>query len=278
MTAHGLDDVPATRLIGRIGHGASSTIYEVERNGERLAMKVTVADPGTELESRFKAECNALARVSHSNVVRLLGSAVYRGRVLVLFMPLLSGRTLRERIDRDGPMAPGTMLRRFIDFTNGLDALHREGIVHRDVKPSNLFLGRERTELSAPPRGIVTDLGLARATSSLVTTGPFVSGTILSPEQILSGPVDARTDVFALGVSLAEAILGHDPFGLSARPFAALDTDPRPALEKIESYRGAIAEVVARAIEPNPGNRFQSAREMGDALRRLLVTPSSEAA
>lgn len=269
---HGIPcDLELVRLIGR---GARSDVFEVLSRGERLAMKVSYGGD-EEGVRRFETEARALQTLDDPNVVRVVDHAVYGGGVRCIFMPLLEGKTLEETLG-ERRLSIRRTCRLFTDFLAGLAAIHEAGWVHRDIKPSNLFVGRE-AGFVRPERGIVLDLELATTLGSSMTTGPYYVGTpgYLAPEQILSGQVDARTDLFALGCVLYEALIGYTAF--TDDPGDVLDNDAIP-LGDLDPRLDAIGAVVARALSKRPADRFASAAEMYAALastRRSLCTEAA---
>ena len=186
-------------------------------------------------------------------------------------MELLSGETLSARLRR-GPLAPPEALDLAEDLLSALGALHEAGVVHRDVKPSNLFL--------TPHGGKLVDFGLARelpgdvarsvGTTTDLTSPGLIIGTpgYMAPEQILGQAVDARADLFAAGIVLYEALTGRRPFPGDTAVAAlsgALYEDPPPLVGSPALL--ALDAPIRRALAKKPGERYASAREMAEALR-----------
>lgn len=261
------------RALCRIGGGSASDVYAaIGPRHERCAVKLLramYADSG-EPSRRLEQEGRALASLSHPSIVRILDAGVTRRGRPYLVMPLLMGETLRERLDARGPRPTHEAIELVAGALDGLACAHRAGIVHRDVKPANLFIV-EAPEPGDDERMVVLDFGLAKLVDEAFgpTTASHVMGTprYLSPEQILGGAVDARTDVYAAGVVLYEALSGRAPFATSC----AMDT-MRAHLEDTPAPLGGsvsplVARIVQRALEKNPGRRWDSAAQMAEALR-----------
>ncbi len=188
-----------------------------------------------------------------------------------LVMPYVAGRSLQERVDRDGPLGVKEVLRIGLQAAVGLAAAHAQGLVHRDVKPSNILLenGVERVKL--------TDFGLARAVDdgSLTQSG-VVAGTpqYMSPEQAGGEPIDHRSDLFSLGSVLYFMCAGHAPFRASSTPAIlrrVCDQEPRPIREVNPDVPEWLARVIERLHAKDPSARFQSATEVAETLGRYLA-------
>lgn len=253
-----------------LSRGVTANVYELTRARETVALKVLHArERGTEAR-RFAREVEALARLRHPNVVRIERVLADASGPRALVMPRLRGETLAERIARSGPLPSveaGPLFRGLLD---GLSALHGLGIVHRDVKPANVFLGREHSEPAPEDRAILLDLGSIKTSApSLTAEGWFVGSTrYAAPEQILGGAVDARTDVFSVGLTLCEALSGS-PVRAIADPSEALRED---ALDlAVRSLAGSpLGRVAACAIRPRPRDRFPDAASMSHAIGSAL--------
>ena len=186
-------------------------------------------------------------------------------------MQYIAGRSLQERIDRDGPLRVEEILRIGMQTAAGLAAAHAQGLVHRDVKPSNILLenGVERVK--------ITDFGLARAVddASLTQSG-VVAGTpqYMSPEQARGESVDHRADLFSLGSVLYAMCAGHSPFRAKTT-MAVLrrvcDEKPRPLGEVNPEVPEWLVAVIERLHAKNPAERYQSAAEVAEVLGRQLA-------
>ena len=241
--------------------------------GRVVAIKVLAPQLATSAAARgrFAREARAAAAVVHEHVVAIHAVDSWNS-LPYLVMPFVAGRSLQERVDRDGPLGVKEVLRIGMQTAQGLAAAHAQGLVHRDVKPSNILLenGVERVKL--------TDFGLARAVDDAsMTQSGVVAGTpqYMSPEQARGEAVDHRSDLFSLGSVLYFMCAGHPPFRASSTPavLRRVSDDPSAAAARGEPRRSRLAGGHRRAacIEKDPGRRFQSATEVADTLGRLLA-------
>jgi len=282
MHAHALagrDVLEGTRYraLRRIGGGSASQVFEaVTAGGAICAVKVLREVYGNAGETawRFAQEARLLSKIEHPHVVRVLDVGRTAAGRPFLVMPRLSGETLRQRLERVGSLAPGVACRLLAGALDGLEAAHEAGVVHRDVKPANLFLVRGPSPAGATEeRAVVLDFGIAKldAVTFDPTTDAHIVGTprYLAPEQVLGAAVDARTDVYAAGLCVYEAIAGRGPFEVGD-PFelmrAHLDVVPK-RLGSRASVTAALDRVVARALEKPPRARWPTARAFASALR-----------
>ncbi|WP_433930178.1 serine/threonine-protein kinase [Sorangium cellulosum] len=276
------------RLLRRIGAGSCSEVFEVlGRRGQLRALKLLRAmhEGSSEVSARLVQEGRALAALSHPHIVKVEEVGVAGDGRPFLVMPRLFGETLRERLDARGPLAAPAAVHIAIQVLGGLAATHRAGIVHRDVKPANVFLvqpsaggelGADDLECApgAPEidHAVLIDFGIAKVSCDGLepSTGSNVLGTprYLSPEQIRGEGVDARTDVYAVGLLLFEAITGRGPFPVvdSMAVMRAHLHTPAPRLRSLLWVPPALDHAVARALEKDPSLRWQTADAMAAAL------------
>jgi len=267
-----IEETGELELVRLLSRGTWSEVYEIRRGQARLAMKVLSRGASRVHAARFALEADALTAVRHDNVVRALRVVSDARGPRAIFMPLLLGRSLREWLCTLGPMASDFAVRVFADLLLGLDAIHARGLVHRDVKPSNVFVGREASEPVTRSRGIVIDLGFAKGDDTSITTGRHLVGAprYLAPEQLLSGRVDQRADVWAAGLTFIEALTGFSGFD-SDDPRSILETDPVDAvLAKAQGQMRrdvlSFAPVLRQSLAKRPNERFVSARALRSAL------------
>jgi serine/threonine-protein kinase len=240
----------------------------------RVAVKILradlAADDGT--RARFRHEAIAAARLSHPNIVSTYDTGDDDG-VAYIVMELIEGPTLRHLIDQQGGLPVADVIRIGKEVADALDAAHRAGLVHRDVKPANVL---------APPTGPVkvTDFGIAKAAggADLTRTGT-VMGTAryLAPEQVNGKPTDPRTDVYALGLLMFEALCGHPPFGGDtdiATAMARLTTAAPAVRAERPEVSQALDDVIHRCLARQPAARFGSAAAVRDALDRARLDPT----
>ena len=255
------------RVERQLGAGAMGHVYlAVGPEGEPAALKVVPsAVAGDErVRGRFRREARLAAAIDHPHVVRVLGSGESEGR-LYLAMRFVEGQDLHDAIARRGWLHPGDAGLIVRQLGSALDATAAAGLVHRDVKPANVFVGDD----SGRPHAHLGDFGLIKgmASASGVTRTGFFVGTIdyAAPEQVQGRTLDARTDVYALGALLFEALTGVVPY---PRPrevdkIGAHLREPVPQPSRLVSLPGALDAVVARAMAKAPADRYPSAGEMG---------------
>src|SRR5262245_35145083 len=223
--------------------------------------------------TRFQREAKAVAALSHPNIIGIFDTGVQDGRMFVV-MELLSGRTLREAI-------PDLGLRKALDIAiqiaRGLGAAHDKGIVHRDLKPENVFL-RDDGQVKILDFGLARQLDLsmpdAGMTRTIGTDPGIVMGTIgyMAPEQVRGQTLDARADLFAFGAVLYEMVSGQRAFQRSTAAdtmTAILTQEPPDISESRPDVPPAIDRIIRHCLEKNPGERFQSARDIAFALESL---------
>jgi serine/threonine-protein kinase len=277
-------------LEGRIGRGGMAIVYLAtdRQNGLKVALKIMAGEPDRkrELTERFFREVKAAASINHPNVVEIFDMGTFGNDKLFYVMEYLDGADLSKALGRKGGMDAGRVRAILMQVCEALEAAHsykdretgeRQPIIHRDMKPENIFLIRKDGKELVK----VLDFGLAKVTGKdeKLTRDRDVLGTptYIAPEQAWSGNCDHRADIYALGVIGYEMLCGMAPFR-SADPeerakilqilLQHRETLPaRPSLERPDlDIPGDLEDVVMRALEKDPKKRFQSAREMGEAL------------
>jgi eukaryotic-like serine/threonine-protein kinase len=258
------------RIIGSGGMGIVLKAHDSELN-RPIAIKLLAPElshSGAARE-RFAREGRAAAAVVHEHVV-----AIYNvesgGPVPFLVMQYVPGRSLEARVAEDGPLEVEELLRIGAQAASGLAAAHRQGLVHRDVKPANILLE------NSVERAILTDFGLARAIddASLTRTG-ILAGTphYMSPEQARGNAVDHRSDLFSLGSVLYFMATGHPPFrGSTAMGVLQriCQEDHRPAWQVNKDIPDELSDVIDRLLAKKLAQRFASADDVQEALASLL--------
>jgi serine/threonine protein kinase len=258
------------RLLSPVGAGAMSEVWAARdlRLGRMVAVKVLggTARGDDDSRARFGAEARAAARLAHPNVVPVYDSGEHDGTPF-LVMELLSGRTLADELG-DGPLTEERAREIGAQVLAGLAASHRTGILHRDVKPANVLIAADGSARLA-------DFGIAKTPDAAdVTQAGIVVGTTayLAPERLAGGPATARSDVYAVGVMLYEALAGHKPYEVdgAAALVAAIERGRYLPLGRVRpDLDPALATAVERAFAKDPADRFASA----DALRAALRPP-----
>jgi eukaryotic-like serine/threonine-protein kinase len=264
------------RVDGHIARGGMAAVYRAldTRLDRTVAVKVMhpVLADDEEFVVRFRAEAKAAARLAHPDAVAVFDQGEDAGR-LFLVMEYVAGGTLRELLRDRGPLSPALAVAVFVPVLRALAAAHRVGLVHCDVKPENVLLGRDG-------RVKVADFGLARAvaSSTLTTTVGLLMGTVayLAPEQVQSARADPRTDVYAAGITLWETLIGAAPYA-GDRPLTVAyrhvhDDVPRPATASGSPVPPALDDLVVRATRRDPAARPADAGAFLSELRGLLAT------
>jgi eukaryotic-like serine/threonine-protein kinase len=263
------------RIRGFIGKGGMARVYLAEdlQSGAPVAVKVldNAHAVGSHARNRFLREAKAVSRIGHENIVKILDLGLSADGAPYLVLEFLDGESLGQRLRRDPLMTPAVALPALRQMASGLAAAHRAGIIHRDVKPDNVFL------LGEPPYTVkLLDFGLAKldTQSSFTKTGVAV-GTLdyMAPEQVVTDRPDARTDVYGLGVLMYRMLTGQMPFR------AKEDTDllarhlllpvPPPSLD-VDGIDFPTELVVLTALRKSPNNRYASMDDFGEDIDRLL--------
>jgi len=259
-----------------IGRGGMATVYEAQdaQLGRRVAVKVLdVPDhlPSGDVEAlvkRMHREARAIGGLSHPNIVTVLDTGEREG-VPFLVMEYLDGRTLRQRLDGEGPLPPAEVAAIVSQVARGLDAVHRQGLLHRDIKPSNIML---LPGGSGAPHVKLMDFGIARRSDDtmLTRTGMMVgSPAYMAPETIRGEEPTPAADIWALGALLYEMLAGRPPFEAPAIAtvfYQIMNQAPAP----LAGADPAVRRVLNRALEKNPARRFASAGALAEAFSRAV--------
>jgi serine/threonine-protein kinase len=224
--------------------------------------------------ARFRQEAVAAARLAHPGIVSIYDTCSDEG-IEAIVMELVDGRTVRERIDDPTPLEPWQAAGIIAQVAEALDAAHRTGLVHRDIKPANLLLcGDGRVK--------VADFGIAKAVEDADLTQPgAMVGTAkyLAPEQVRGEPVDARTDIYSLGIVLYELLCGRPPFKAdtdAATALARLTTDPMRPRQVRSGIPKALEDIALRAMAREPADRYATASDLRAALLAAGAVPAPE--
>ncbi len=257
-------------------HLASGGMAEVwcaddEILGRAVAVKIlhahVASDPA--LRARFHTEAVAAARLVHPSIVAIFDTCEV-GASEAIVMELVRGRTLRDYLDERGRLEPIEMIHIGAEVASALSCAHRAGVIHRDVKPANILL-------SDDGRVLVTDFGIAKVLDEpdLTRTNQLI-GTVkyLAPEQVSGGPIDARTDIYALGAVLYEILCGAAPFvgdSTAAVALARVQRDPLPPSFSVDDLPPAVDAVLLRALARDPDARYASADDLRAALLSIRL-------
>ena len=270
---------------GVLGRGGMAEVHRGRdlRLGREVAVKVLRSDLARDpsFQVRFRREAQASASLNHPAIVAVYDTGEDRtttGATPYIVMEYVEGETLRDVLRREGHLSPERAMSLSADICGALDFSHRNGIVHRDVKPGNVMI---------TPQGTVKvmDFGIARAVSdsaATMTSTAAVIGTAqyLSPEQARGESVDARSDVYSLGCMLYELVTGAPPFtGDSpvAVAYQHVREDPKLPSSINPQIPAELDAILLKAMSKNPANRYQSAAEMRNDLLRALAGQRVEA-
>lgn len=258
------------RVIGTGGMGVVLKAHDSELN-RPVAIKVLAPhlSPSGPARQRFAREGRAAAAIVHEHVVAI-HNVESEAEVPFLVMQLVPGRSLQIRVDEDGPLGLQELLRIAVQTADGLAAAHAQGVIHRDVKPSNILLEND------VERVLLTDFGLARvADDATMTRSGVVAGTphYMSPEQASGAEIDPRSDLFSFGAVLYFMATGHPPFR-AERTMAVLNRithdRQRPVWQVNPEIPIELSDLIDRLLEKKPQRRFASAEDAQAALERIL--------
>ncbi len=252
------------RLHEQLGYGAAGAVWKARRltDGASVAIKLlrTALAQDPRATDRLRREAQALGLSWHPHVVEVLDEGVLPSGVAFLVTELLLGETLGQRISRLGPLPPAEVARWGVQAADALVAVHSAGVVHRDVKPGNLFIHKSSTSGEILK---LIDFGIAAvswAETRLTRSGARVgTAGYAAPEQERGEEIDARADLFALGQTLKQALTAQPPQ-------ASESTSPNPPVDVPDDW----AELLSYMTAADREDRFSSAREARNALRTLL--------
>jgi serine/threonine-protein kinase len=260
------------QILDTIGKGGMAIVYRAidTRTGHSVAIKVLRPEFNQDEEflNRFQREAEAASKVSHHNIVNLLDVGM-DGDSRYLVMEYVQGKTLKEVIRQKGKLPYTTAAQIAIRILSALQHTHKNGIIHRDIKPQNILVQSEGHIK-------VADFGIARmANSSTLTKGESVMGSVhyFSPEQAAGENVAETSDIYSVGVVMYEMLTGQVPFDGDSPVAVAmqhLHNMPRPISDLSPDVPAAIAHVVMVAMEKEPSYRYQSALEMATDLKKAL--------
>ncbi|MFO0663771.1 MAG: serine/threonine-protein kinase [Polyangiaceae bacterium] len=260
----------------RIGSGGIGAVYAAEHTtlGHEVAIKVlrgAAARDASEI-ARLRREAQIQTHVEHPNVARVFDLDQMADGSIFIVMERLHGRSLADRLQREGLVAPGTAIPVFIDVCRGLAAAHAAGVVHRDLKPGNVFLCDDGTSK-------ILDFGMSKLTSAeALTQQGYTLGTpeYMAPEQCIGATVEARTDLYALGVLMYEALVGELPIRSSNRR-ELLDLHQREVPQPLKARRpdlpipDALDRAIMLCLEKKVNARPRSAEELGSMLEAISL-------
>ncbi len=264
-------------VLSVLGVGGMGVVFRAEdpKLHRQIALKAIKPEfvEHEDAKQRFMREAQAVAAINHDNVIAIY--QVAEDRVPFLTMPLLEGETLAERLRRSQPLPVDQVLEIAHQMAVGLDAAHQRGVVHRDIKPTNIWLEQDSDRVK------LLDFGLARPAdgNSELTTPGTIAGTPLymAPEQIDARQVDARADLYSLGCVLYRMLTGTTPIS-APTPLATLSAiatqEPKSPSEVNREISDELSNLVMRLLGKAPADRPQSAGEVADEIARIQGTAS----
>lgn len=273
-------EIAGYRIERLIGEGGFGQVWRATRDGTLVAIKVLHLELIRSHDAivRFERELAATERLNHSHVVRALDHGTLSDGRPFLVLEYVDGPSLRDVIHERGSLPPAEMLAILEPLCEALGAAHTLGLVHRDVKASNVILGTDANGL----RPVLLDFGLVKLLDQDgpgLTSSRSMLGTpaAMAPEQMRGQPVDARTDVYALGLLAYHMLTGAPAFGAPGVVQSYLQIHgPRPRPSSKVDIDPAIDEPIAKALAPDPNNRFADTMSMLDALR-AIIRPQQDA-
>src|SRR6266571_4295152 len=287
--------VGAYLIQGKLGEGGMAQVYKAwhARLRRDVAIKVILPEVADKagFRERFEREAQLIARLEHQNIV-----AVYdfgeEGNLTYLVMQYVGGGTLRNQLRGGQPIEPRRAAQYALQMARALHQAHLRGIVHRDVKPQNMLVSsNDSNQLLLSDFGIAKLFLDSRQESMMPTIAPGSESNVgsdpsltradqmigtaeyMAPEQINRQPVDARTDVYALGIVLFQMLSGQVPFSsttIQGLLYQHVYTPPRPIREVNPSISPAVEQIILQALAKSPAHRYQSAEAVAQALERVV--------
>ena len=270
------------RILQKIGSGGMGAVYKALQPAMNRMVAVKILHPKLanrkDLVSRFRREARAMSHLSHPNTVKVYLYGELDDGSLYIVMEYLEGRNLNQVVRKEGPLPVERAIPVLMQVCGALQEAHLQGIIHRDLKPENIFLSTNGGLKDFPK---VLDFGLAKVTerelrpgSIMLTQEGMVFGTpeFMSPEQAQGHTLDARSDIYSLAVILYEVLTGKLPFD-ARTPMEYIQlhvTKPPIALDERvagKTFPPGLGQVIAKALEKKPENRYASAAEFAEALK-----------
>ncbi|MBW2424309.1 MAG: protein kinase [Deltaproteobacteria bacterium] len=265
-------DAGRYQIVGELGRGGMGIVYKVQDTvlDRLVAFKVLpqAVSENPQAVANFMREAQAAAKLNHPNIVTVYDTGEQQGRYYIA-MEYVEGTTLKEILRRRGPISPAGILHVLVQVAEALAYAHDKKVVHRDIKPANVMWARDK-------KAKLMDFGLAKVVAEARDHTTVVAGTpyYMSPEQTLGKNIDHRTDIYSLGVTLFELATGTVPFKEGNIPYHHVHTAPPDVRTLSDDLPALLAEIIARCLEKDPADRFQSAKEILDAVRRSVAAGS----
>jgi serine/threonine protein kinase len=272
------------KILQKIGSGGMGSVYKASQPAMNRMVGVKILHPKLnsrkDLVARFRREARAMSHLSHPNSTKVFLYGALEDGSLYIVMEFLEGKNLNQTVRSEGPFSVARALPILIQVCGALDEAHKAGIIHRDMKPENIFICQQGSLRDYPK---VLDFGLAKVTeremrpgSLVLTQEGMVFGTpeFMSPEQAQGTPLTPASDIYSLAVILYEVLTGKLPFeGKGAMDFIQLHVNgkPIPLNERVPglTFPPLLGEVLLRALEKKPHDRFASAADFAAAMKAV---------
>ena len=263
-------------IIAKVGTGGMADVFKAKDHklNRFVAIKILKQEfnENDEFVSKFRAEAQAVACLTHPNIVNVYDVGDEKS-IHYIVMELVEGITLKTYIEKKGQLNVKEAVSIAIQAAMGIEAAHNNQIVHRDIKPQNIIISKEG-------KVKVTDFGIARATSSN-TTSANIMGSVhySSPEQARGGYIDAKSDIYSLGITLYEMITGRVPFdGETAVSIAIqhLQEEMTPPGEFVEGLPISVEKIILKCTQKNPDRRYATITELIKDLKHSLISPDED--
>ena len=264
------------RIVKLIGSGGMANVYlGIDMNtGLNVAIKILKPEYSSDDEfiRRFDSEAKAVASLDHSNIVKVFGVG-HEGQFRYIVEEYVEGITVKDLINQNGHLDWRNAVPIVIQISLALDYAHQKGIVHRDIKPQNILISRDKVSK-------ITDFGIARAASSTTITmtgGVIGSVHYFSPEQARGSKVGPQSDIYSIGVTLFEMVTGRVPFDGESNVSIAvkhLQENPPSASSMMQGIPQGLDAIINKCMQKSPERRYQTMRQLVDELDALLVDPN----
>lgn len=265
-------------ILSKIGSGATSNVYKARRLSDDFIVAVKVVrddvDDLDEQEKAFRHEAEALSKLSHRNVRRILAAGRWNG-LLYMVTEYINGSSLKDVITENGALSQKKAVDYALQIAAGIEHAHLKNIIHRDIKSQNVLVSLDGTVK-------LVDFGIARVVSQKTRTmgGRDIVGSVhyISPEQARGTVVDSRTDIYSFGVVLYEMFTGHVPFeGGEAVAIAMKHVSAEPIEPKVlnPEITDGINSIILKCMQKDPAKRYQTASELREDLLLYVANPAS---
>lgn len=264
-------------VLERVGSGGMADVYKSKDHklNRYVAVKVLKSDYRSDevFIQKFVSEAQAAAGLMHPNVVNVYDVGQDRG-LYYMVMELVEGITLKDYIEKKGRLSAKETISISIQMVTGIQAAHKQHIIHRDIKPQNIIISKDG-------KVKVTDFGIARATTSTHTISTNVMGSVhyTSPEQARGGVVDEKSDIYSAGITMYEMITGHVPFDGDSTVSVAikhLQEEMVSPSEEVPDIPYSLECIILKCTQKSTARRYQNCQELIDDLKRSLVNPDGD--